>query len=65
MAEYWSAKQGGGYIKCPVKNCNHIGNIITEAHCRMEHGMTREEIRKEYGLPHNVSIRKSKANSKK
>ncbi|MFF2794959.1 hypothetical protein [Lysinibacillus xylanilyticus] len=55
MAElFWSAKHGG-YIKCPVEGCNHVGIIITAAHCRLEHGITREEVRKKYGLPANVS----------
>lgn len=55
MAEsYWNAKNGA-FLKCPVDGCNHIGMIITKAHCRLEHGMTREEVRKKYGLPKNVS----------
>lgn len=55
MAEnYWSSKHGG-FIKCPVEGCNHIGIIITTAHCRLEHGMTQEEVRKKYGLPKTVS----------
>lgn len=52
--QYWSAKHGG-YIKCPVEGCNHVGIIITTAHCRLEHGMTQEEVQKKYGLPTNVS----------
>ncbi len=51
---YWSAKQGG-YIKCPVDGCNHTGIIITAAHCRMAHNMTRAEVQKEYGIPKGVS----------
>ncbi|MDC6267744.1 hypothetical protein [Lysinibacillus fusiformis] len=54
MSQFWSAKQGG-YIKCPVEGCNHVGIVITNAHCRLEHGMTREEVSKKYGLPQNVS----------
>ncbi|UPW82744.1 MucR family transcriptional regulator [Lysinibacillus sp. Ag94] len=50
---YWSSKNGG-YIKCPVEGCNHIGIIVTAAHCRLEHGMTREEVREKYGLPQTV-----------
>ncbi len=51
---YWNAKHGG-YLKCPVKECNHIGIVITKAHCRIVHGMTREEVNKQYGLPKGVS----------
>ncbi|MGE7942803.1 hypothetical protein ACQKNB_12015 [Lysinibacillus xylanilyticus] len=54
---YWSATQGG-YIKCPVEGCNHIGIVITAAHCRIEHGMTREEVKDKYGQPINISKRK-------
>jgi len=44
---YWSSKQGG-YIKCPVDGCNHVGIIITSAHCRMAHNMTRTEVQTKY-----------------
>lgn len=55
MAEpYWNAKHDG-YIKCPVEDCNHVGIVITKAHCRLEHGLTREEVQKKYGLPQTVS----------
>jgi len=56
---YWSSKNGG-YIKCPVDGCNHIGIIITTAHCRLAHSMTREEVQKKYGLPQTVSKLKRK-----
>lgn len=50
---YWNSKHDS-YIKCPVKGCNHVGIIITKAHCRLEHGMTREEVHKKYGPPETV-----------
>ncbi|MBX8942553.1 hypothetical protein NY607_12285 [Lysinibacillus sp. A4] len=56
---YWSAAQGE-YIKCPVEGCKHIGIVITAAHCRIEHGMTREEVKEKYGQPKNVSKRKTR-----
>lgn len=49
-ALYWSAKQGE-YIKCPVEGCMHFGIVITNAHCRIEHQMSREEVQEKYGLP--------------
>ncbi|MET4562772.1 hypothetical protein ABIA69_003963 [Lysinibacillus parviboronicapiens] len=52
--QYWNANKGG-YLKCPVKECNHIGIVITKAHCRIVHGITREEVREQYGLPKGVS----------
>lgn len=51
---YWSASNGG-YIKCPVDGCNHVGIIITAVHCRIEHGMTREEVKEKFGFPKNIS----------
>ncbi|MEK5429687.1 hypothetical protein MKY88_02380 [Lysinibacillus sp. FSL R7-0073] len=51
---YWNARYGA-YIKCPVPNCNHVGSVITKAHCRLVHGMDRAEVRKKYGFPENVS----------
>lgn len=53
MALYWSAKQGE-YIKCPVEGCLHFGIVITNAHCRIEHQMGREEVQEKYGLPKKI-----------
>ncbi|MEQ6355937.1 hypothetical protein ABNX05_15005 [Lysinibacillus sp. M3] len=61
---FWSAKQGA-LIQCPVKECNHIGIVITKAHCRLVHDMTREEVRKKYGFPKYVSKKQSKKGDKK
>lgn len=55
---YWNAKHGE-YIKCPVEGCKHFGIIITKAHCRVEHQMSREEVRRKYGLPKSFSFSKS------
>lgn len=41
-------------LKCPVPGCNHMGNIITKIHCRLEHGMTRDEVGIRYGMPKRV-----------
>lgn len=51
---YWSAEQGG-FIKCPVPDCAHVGIVITKAHCRIAHGMTQEEVQTKYGLPKRVA----------
>lgn len=53
MALYWSAKQGE-YIKCPVEGCMHFGIVITNAHCRIEHQMSREEVQEKYRLPKKI-----------
>ncbi|WP_416141150.1 hypothetical protein ACM1TL_14585 [Lysinibacillus capsici] len=29
----------------------HFGIVITNAHCRIEHQMSREEVQEKYGLP--------------
>ena len=43
-----------GY-KCPHPDCHHMGDIITKAHCLMEHGMEREELYEKYGEPKEVA----------
>lgn len=55
--EKWSSA-GNEMIMCPHENCIHTGHVITKAHCRMEHGMEREEVQKLYGFPKRV-IRKN------
>lgn len=47
----WSSNR---LLRCPVPGCTHAGNIITKAHCKMVHGMTREDVRKEYGMPYKI-----------
>lgn len=49
----WYAPSGE-LLKCPVPGCNHIGHIITKLHCRLEHGMTRDEVGEMYGKPRRV-----------
>jgi len=58
---YWNAKHGE-YVKCPVEGCKHFGIVITKAHCRIEHQMSREEVRKKYGFPKSFSNRNKKTN---
>lgn len=58
---YWNAKHGE-YIKCPVEGCKHFGIVITKAHCRVEHQMSREEVRQKYGLPKSFSKSNKKTN---
>lgn len=53
----WSSK-GDELVKCPVDGCNHVGIIITKAHCRLEHGMNRDEVKKKYGFPKRVVLLK-------
>lgn len=53
----WSSR-GDELVKCPVDGCHHVGLIITKAHCRLEHGMTRDEVKKKYGFPERVILLK-------
>lgn len=55
----WSS-DGGTLIRCPVEGCTHTGDIITKAHCRMVHGMEREEVKKKYGMPYKVKYREGR-----
>jgi len=42
-----------GY-KCPHPDCDHIGDLITKAHCELHHEMDRDELFKKYGQPKEV-----------
>lgn len=52
---------GNEYVQCPVEGCNHIGKIITKAHCKTQHGASREELEGAYGLPYRVLPAKGKS----
>lgn len=58
--EVWSSKSFESMVVCPVPGCNHKGQIITKVHCRLVHGMEREEIGKKYGLPQEERVTKNK-----
>lgn len=53
----YSVNEGAWYgdglnpIRCPHPECAHIGNIITKAHCKMYHDMSREDVGRLYGPP--------------
>lgn len=57
--EVWSTKSFEKVLICPVPGCGHQGGVITKVHCRMVHGMEREEIAKLYGLPHQKRVKNS------
>lgn len=46
----WFAGTNKG-LKCPVPGCTHVGEVITKAHCRIVHGLEREEVKDRYGMP--------------
>lgn len=43
-----------GRMHCPHPDCDHIGDLITKVHCRMHHGMERDELFEKYGKPEGV-----------
>ena len=51
--ENWSA-MANERARCPVDECIHVGDVITKAHLRMAHGMTRDQVEKQYGRPYRV-----------
>lgn len=51
---------GSALVKCPVPNCGHAATIITKIHCRMAHGIEREEVGERYGLPSRMTMSKTK-----
>lgn len=53
----WSSK-GDELVRCLVVGCDHVGIIITKAHCRLERNMTRDEVKKKYGFPERVILLK-------
>lgn len=50
QSNVWHAA-GSAVIRCPHPDCGHTAPIITKAHCRIHHGMEREEIAEQYGYP--------------
>lgn len=51
--EKWGSA-GTEMVKCPVEGCGHVGSIVTKVHCRLEHGMEREEVKEKYGFPKRI-----------
>lgn len=45
----WTSSYRGYFVKCPVKGCTHTGDIITKAHFRLNHNISREEAGEIYG----------------
>lgn len=56
--EIWNSSSNDKFVVCPVPECKHYAWIITKAHCRIAHGMEREEIAKRYGLPKEIKMRR-------
>lgn len=52
----WHAA-GSGLLRCPVPECGHAAVIITKVHCRLTHGIERDEVEKRYGMPLKVVAR--------
>ena len=50
ISDSWHARNNDKLI-CSVPGCNHVGEIITKAHLREVHRLTREEVKKLYGMP--------------
>ncbi|MER1998405.1 MAG: hypothetical protein ABS882_01415 [Lysinibacillus sp.] len=64
----WFSTGFDSAVSCPVEGCNHTGQVITIAHLRIQHGMTREEVAEKYGYPEIVQSRgviKNEANGKR
>ncbi len=52
FSDTWFSPGMDSAVKCPVEGCLHTStNVITKAHLRIEHGMTREEVAEKYGYP--------------
>lgn len=42
------------HVKCPVPECPHWGEVLTNNHCKAKHNMTRQEVLDKYGPPNKV-----------
>jgi hypothetical protein len=47
-------------VKCPFPGCTHVGDLITNAHCKMKHGMTKKEVFEKHGDP--IPVKKDDKN---
>ena len=45
------SSDSSSYVQCAFPGCGHQGEIITKLHCRINHGMERDEITRLYGMP--------------
>lgn len=52
----WYSLGSVSYLKCPFPDCNHIAEVMTKAHCRVAHGMEREEVKRLYGMPYLLEV---------
>ncbi len=43
-------------VKCPYPDCTHVGDVLTDHHCRTEHNAYKSMIVKEFGPPQPVSV---------
>lgn len=44
--------------KCPFPECDHVGEVFTNAHCEIAHGMSKKDVIKKYGQPTWFSSKK-------
>ena len=51
VSKTWFAPGLEKSVICPVDGCDHAGQYISKAHCRIVHGMERDEVAKKYGYP--------------
>lgn len=40
--------------KCPVPGCNHVGQVLTKAHFKLVHNMSKDEAIEKYGAPEQI-----------
>lgn len=51
--------------QCPVKDCGHVGMVITKVHYRTYHSIEREVAEKKYGCPKKLKKRGIERSEKK
>ena len=53
----WSSDASNKLVQCPVTGCGHIGQIITKAHFKIHHDITRDEAEKRFGEAISVTTK--------
>lgn len=45
---------------CPYPRCGHVGDFISNAHCKLAHGMSKDALFAKYGQPIKVLEKRKK-----
>lgn len=43
-------------FQCSYPGCGYIAEVVTNMHCKQQHGLKLSELKKNYGSPEKVTI---------